>query len=137
MFEVMVLLVVEDEPLILMAIQDALEASGYVVLPTTSGAEAITVLDNRHREIAGIITDVRLGSGPNGWQVSRRARELRPDIPVVYATGDSAPDWPAFGVPQSILVPKPYVPEQMLDAISAVMVSAVGRPRPLSGTSPK
>ena len=118
----LVLLVVEDEPLILMAVQEALEANGYVVLPTANGVEALSVLDSRHGELAGIVTDVRLGAGPDGWQVSRRARELRPDIPVVYATGDSAPDWPVHGVTQSVLVPKPYAPEEMLAAISSVLM---------------
>lgn len=126
MLDAMMLLLVEDEPLILLGIQEALEAGGYTVVAVTSGADAISVLESRHPEIDGIITDVRLGAGPDGWEVSRHARELRPDMPVVYATGDSAPDWPVYGVPQSILVAKPYAPAEMLTAISSVLMRTAG-----------
>lgn len=119
--DVVVLLVVEDEPLILMAIQDALEMGGYAVIPATSGHDALAVLGSRHHEIAGMITDVRLGTGPDGWAVSRHARTLKPEIPVVYVTGDSAAEWPLYGVPKSIMVPKPYEAMQILTAVSTVL----------------
>lgn len=122
MSDVVVLLVVEDEPLILVAIQDALETNGYAVIPAICGVDAMTALDGRHHEIAGMITDVRLGSGPDGWEVSRYARTLNPEIPVVYVTGDSVADWPAYGVPQSIMIPKPYEAAQMLTVISSVVI---------------
>ncbi len=63
------LLVVEDEPLILLSVQDALEAGGYTVLTAAHGAEAIQVLDNRSGEISGLLTDIKLGTGPDGWQL--------------------------------------------------------------------
>jgi CheY-like chemotaxis protein len=121
-----VLLLVEDEPLILMAAQEALEAGGFTVVPAASGTEALVVLNSRHTEIAGVITDVRLGSGPDGWEVSRHARELKPDFPVIYVTGDSAADWPVNGVPNSILLQKPYAAAQILTAISSVLIGATG-----------
>ncbi len=61
------LLLAEDEPLILLAAQDALEAGGYQVITADSGYLAIAVLDERGAEIKGLITDVRMGSGPDGW----------------------------------------------------------------------
>lgn len=117
------LLVVEDEPLILWTVQEMLEIGGYAVLPAFSGSEAITILDGRHHEIAGVITDVRLGLGPNGWEVSWRARELQPDIPVIYVSGDNAAEWPLYSVPKSIMIPKPYETAQMLTTVSSVLVS--------------
>lgn len=128
MADAVVLLVVEDEPLILMATQDVLEVSGYTVIPATCGQDAITILDRHHREIAGMITDVRLGSGPNGWVVSQHARTLDPEIPVIYVTGDSAPDWPVFGVPRSIMVPKPYEAAHILTALSTVLTLTKNSP---------
>lgn len=116
------LLVVEDEPLILWTVQEMLEFGGYAVIPATCGSQAITILDSRHPEIAGVVTDVRLGVGPNGWEVSWRARELNPDIPVIYVSGDSAAEWPLHGVPKSIMVPKPYETTQILTAISSALL---------------
>lgn len=117
-------LLVEDEPLVLLVAQDALMAGGYAVLALTGGAEAILALDDNKGEVAGLVTDIRLGAGPNGWDVARHARELHADLPIVYTTGDSAADWPVQGVPNSAVVQKPYAAAQLLTAISTLMTSA-------------
>lgn len=118
------LLVVEDEPLILLAIQDALEDGGYTVITAGSGQEAMEILESRRNEISGMITDIRLGSGPDGWKLARHARELKPNMPVVYATGDSAHEWPSQGVPKSLLMQKPYAAAQAVSAISTLLTKA-------------
>ena len=119
-----VVLLIEDEPLVLLVAQDALEAGGYVVAPVIGGPEALAVLEERHGELAGLVTDVRLPGGTDGWEFARRARELRSDLPIVYTTGDSAADWAAKGVPNSVVVQKPYAPAQLLTAISTLMTTA-------------
>jgi len=121
------LLLAEDEPLVLLSTQDALEAGGYRVLPATSGAEALDILEREIERISGLITDVRLGEGPDGWELARRARELRPDLPVVYATADGATDWPVQGVPHSLLIQKPYSPAQPVTCISTLLTKAGAR----------
>ena len=45
-----------------------------------------------------MLTDIRLGAGPDGWSVANRARELNPDMPLVYMSGDSAHQWTEHGV---------------------------------------
>jgi CheY-like chemotaxis protein len=117
-------LLVEDEPLVLLVAQDALEAGGYMVLPAQLPAEALNVLDSRIGELAGLITDIRLPVGPDGWAIARRARELRADLPIVYTTADSAGDWPVNGVPNSVVVQKPYAGAQLLTAISTLITTA-------------
>ena len=124
------LLLAEDEPLILLSTQDALEAAGFSIVPAADGAEAMAVLAERHGEIKGLVTDVRLGAGPNGWDVARRARELNPLLPVLYATGDSAMDWPVQGVPKSLVIQKPYVAAQVLTAISTLLTEVASTPLP-------
>jgi CheY-like chemotaxis protein len=119
-----VVLLVEDEPLVLLVAQDALEAGGYTVLPVQLSSEALDVLDRRRDELAGLVTDIRLPGGPDGWDVARRARELRSDLPIVYTTADSAADWSAKGVPNSVVVQKPYAGAQLLTAISTLMTTA-------------
>src|SRR4051812_27890350 len=87
-----VVLLVEDEPLVLLVAQDALEAGGYKVVPVQISSEALDVLDSRIGELSGLVTDIRLPGGPDGWEIARHARELKPDLPVVYTTADSAAD---------------------------------------------
>jgi CheY-like chemotaxis protein len=119
-----VVLLVEDEPLILLVAQDALEAGGYTVLPVQLAPQALGLLDSRIGELSGLITDIRLPGGLDGWEIARHARELKADLPVVYTTADSAGEWPAKGVPNSVVVQKPYAPAQLLTAISTLMTTA-------------
>ena len=123
-----VLLVVEDEPLILLALQDALESGGYTVVTAATGEEALDLLEKRTDEISGVLTDIRLGSGPDGWQVARHARELKPNMAIVYATGDSAHEWASQGVPKSLLMQKPYAAAQAVGAISTLLTEADSQP---------
>jgi CheY-like chemotaxis protein len=119
-----ILLLVEDDPLVMLVAQEALESGGYTVVSVAGGAEALAALDAGKTEFAGIVTDIRMGPGPDGWDVARHARELKPDVPVVYVSGDSAAEWPVHGVPKSVIVQKPYAPSQLLTAVSTLMTKA-------------
>lgn len=119
-----IVLLVEDEPLVLLFAQDALEAGGYTVLSCQLASEALTLLDSRVSDLAGLVTDIRLPGDADGWDIARHARELKPELPIVYTTGDSAGDWTAKGVPNSLVVQKPYAGAQLLTAISTVMTKA-------------
>lgn len=115
------LLLVEDDPIISLALQDALEEGGYVVLMARGGQEAMVAAEQRHTEFVGLITDIRLGNGPNGWEVARHARRLNPTISVVYITGDSIEDWPASGVLKSLALQKPVADAHVVTAISTLL----------------
>jgi len=119
-----IVLLVEDEPLVLLVAQDALEAGGYTVVPSQSASEALNVLDTRVAELSALVTDIRLPGGLDGWEIARHAREIRSDLPVVYTTSDSATDWPAKGLPNSVVVQKPYAPAQLLTAVSTLITAA-------------
>jgi CheY-like chemotaxis protein len=66
------------------------------------------------------VTDISLGAKGTGWEVARRARELNPNLAVVYMSGDSAAEWHAQGVPQSVMVPKPFAPTQVVVAVASL-----------------
>ena len=119
-----IILLVEDEPLVLLVAQDALEAGGFTVIPVQLASEAVSVLDSKSAELSGLVTDIRLPGGSDGWEIARHARELRADLPVVYTTADSAFEWPVHGVPNSVVVQKPYAGAQLLTAISTLMTAA-------------
>ena len=57
-----------------------------------------------------LFTDVNLPGGVDGITLARRARELLPDLPVVYASGRVDVLDPQVRVPRSTFVPRPYVP---------------------------
>jgi len=72
----------------------------------------------------GLIADINLGKGPDGWEVARRGRELIPDLPVLYISAHAATDWPSKGVPNSLIVSKPFASAQIITAISTLLVEA-------------
>ena len=71
-----------------------------------------------------MITDIRLGKGPSGWEVGHRAREIVSGIPVIYISGDSAHEWSANGVPESIMLQKPFVIGQLITAVTTLLNQA-------------
>ena len=116
----LLVVVVEDEPLILEMVREALEEAGFEVLSATSSGSAEEKIEAAD-EIVGLITDVRLGRGPDGWELARAVRSSRPNLPVVYMTGDSAGEWSAQGVPRSLIVQKPFAVGQVVAALTGLL----------------
>ena len=101
------ILVIEDEYLLQADVERALTDSGFATEIFFSGEEALTRFTDRSKDYKALVTDVRLGGRVNGWEVARRIREKEPAFPVVYMTA-YAEDWASQGVPNSILVTKPF-----------------------------
>ena len=117
-------LIAEDQAEIGEVLKDSFEDGGYDVLLAVTAEEALAALDARREEVRALVTDIKLGSSTTGWDVARHARELKPEMPVVYMTGSESSDWPSLGVPNSILVPKPFAPAQVITAISQLLNSS-------------
>ena len=83
------LLYVEDEVLIQQMLASDLEDAGFAVIVANKGPDALAVLESRSADLHGLITDINLGAGPDGWEVARKARELRSGLPVVYVSAVS------------------------------------------------
>lgn len=116
------ILIVEDDILIQDIVRSALEEAGFRVLVASTGAGAIELLEGAGgNAIRAVVTDINLGNGIGGWQIARRAREIRPDMPLLYVTGGNADEWAVHGVPHSMLFNKPFAPAQIVTAVSQVL----------------
>jgi hypothetical protein len=49
------------------------------------------------------------------------ARDVAPYFPVVYMLGVAAHEWSAQGVPNSIMLEKPFAPAQLKTAVSQLL----------------
>ena len=85
---------------------------------------AVELLDASDAKYRALVTDINLGRGKmDRWEVARRAREINPEFPIIYMTGDSAAEWGSKGVPNSILLTKPFAPAQLVTAVSQLLNS--------------
>lgn len=115
------LLLVEDQALIVHMLEDALSEAGFQCVVAKDGGSAFKEIEGDIARFSGVITDINLGRGPDGWNVARRARELSPEIPIIYMTGAASEEWAAHGVPNSIMVHKPFVAAQIITAITSLL----------------
>ena len=122
--EAPLLLYVEDEVLIQVAVIDGLEEAGYRLVVAKSGAEALGLLEKHTAELRGVVTDINLGTGIDGWEVARTAREAIGGLPVVYVSAASQQDWTSHGVPGSVMIAKPFATAQVVVAISSLMTAS-------------
>ena len=114
-------LVVEDEFLLAADIEEALTQGGFATESFFSGEDALTSFMEPTGNHKALVTDVRLGGNVDGWAVAKRIRQKEPSFPVVYVTGATEEEWIAQGVPDSILVRKPFTSAQIVTALSKLI----------------
>ena len=102
-------LLVEDEPMISDLATEALQEQGFDVAAVSNAGEALRRLISG-AQIDILFTDVNLPGGMDGGTLARRARELRPNLPVIYTSGRRAVIEELDPVEGSMFVPKPYDP---------------------------
>jgi DNA-binding response OmpR family regulator len=109
-------LFVEDDPLIREFVVEALREDGYDVIHARDGEEALAWCKRTAADV--LITDVRPPGKIAGWQIAERCRQHHPELPVIYATGFT-PVAPR-PVSNSLMLQKPYHPEQIVEAVKEV-----------------
>ena len=120
-----VVLAVDDDPMVLELVQSALEEGGFEVACAGSASAAIAQIEaDRARNFVALVTDVNLSRKLSGWDVARRARELNPALPVLYISGDRGHEWEAQGVPESVMLQKPYAAAQLVVAVATLVTAA-------------
>lgn len=78
------ILIVDDEPDMLMMLSFVLGRDGFTITTVKSGEEALDLVDAQSFDI--VLTDLKM-PGINGHETLRRLKELDPDLQVVVATG--------------------------------------------------
>jgi len=117
-----VILVVEDDQLVQGVVEESLTDGGFEIVMVSSGENALELLDASEGKYRALVTDINLGRDKiDGWAVARHAREIDPNFPVVYMSGKDADDWASKGVPNSIMLAKPFAPAQLLTAVSQLL----------------
>jgi DNA-binding NtrC family response regulator len=104
-------LVVEDEVLVAEMIKSTLTDDGFEVHLSPNARDALRYL--RSGEAVDVLfTDIDLPGDMDGGSLARCARELKPGLPVVYASGKASGIRHVAKVPGSIFLQKPYDPSE-------------------------
>jgi DNA-binding NtrC family response regulator len=110
-------LFVEDEALIRISAVDFLEDSGLSVIEAGTAAQALAACSESIIDI--VVTDVHLPD-MTGLALILKLREERPDLPVIFATGDrNLPE--AEGLAKAMLLSKPYDYDHLIAVIRSMI----------------
>ncbi|UOF21180.1 response regulator [Pseudomonas syringae] len=116
------ILVVDDEPAVRLLIAELLEDLGYIVLQAERGADALTILQSK-AAIDLLITDVGLPGGMNGRQVADAARDVRPDLKILFVTGYAENAVLAHDTlePGMHVLPKPFAIAELISRVTELL----------------
>jgi DNA-binding response OmpR family regulator len=120
-------LVVEDEILVSDWVVQSLSDQGFAVQAVTNAADALQHLASDPVDV--LFTDINLPGSMDGAALARRARELRPRLPIFYASARATMLTPEARVPGAVIVPKPYEPALVGKLMTAMLRNAqIGTP---------
>jgi CheY-like chemotaxis protein len=105
-------LFVEDDELVTQVVVPGLQASGFAVVAAHNARAAIDVLKSRHIDI--VLSDIVMPGEGDGFHLARQIRTLKPDMPIVLATGYS--DALTATTPYRVLL-KPYTLDEARAAL--------------------
>lgn len=116
------LLVVDDEPHLLRALEALLGGAGFEVTTARSGSEALVKLAQAVPDL--IISDIRM-PGISGYELARQLRDSSRTalVPIVFLTakGESDDRIEGFRVGVDAYFTKPFVPGELLAAVKNIL----------------
>lgn len=116
------LLVVDDEPNLLRAVEACLKGEGYEVVATRSAKEALVRMATYFPDL--IITDIRM-PGMDGFEFARHLHETQATslIPIIFLTakGEISDRVKGFRSGVDAYLTKPFEPEELLAAIEGIL----------------
>ncbi len=126
------ILIVEDEPHIVMGLKDALEFEGYDVVAASTGREGVTLAKQQKPDV--VLLDLMLPD-INGYQVCEEIRRWDPFMPVIMLTARSQETDKIRGLDAGAddYVTKPFSVAELTARIRAI----VRRASRVPGSSPE
>ena len=115
-------LIVEDEATILLLAESVIQHAGYETMTAGTLAEAEAILRS-DRKIDLVFTDIELRDRKDGGvEVGQIAQQVRPETPIVYASGRPFTDgMKELLSGRNIFLPKPYTDELIIKAVASLL----------------
>jgi CheY-like chemotaxis protein len=111
------ILVVEDDAIVRMLIVDVLEELAFNVLEAAGSEQALDLVQDEGVSIDLLMTDVGL-PGMDGRELAAAARALRPQLPILFASGYAE----NLQVPVGMaVIGKPFSIDQLRDKVKSLL----------------
>lgn len=111
--QAIIVLIVEDEPLLRLLAVDMVADAGFTALEAANSTEAVRILEARG-DIQIVFTDVNMPQGIDGLDLATCIRERWPSIEIIITSGKPFPsDTPLPA--RSVFYTKPYRQAQIID----------------------
>ncbi|NWA85915.1 response regulator [Pseudomonas sp. D2002] len=113
------ILVVEDDAIVRMLIVDVLEELEFTVVEAADAEEALKIVETTDLVIDLMMTDVGLPD-MDGKQLATKVRELRPSLPILFASGYAE----NIDVPSGMqVIAKPFSIDQLRDKVKGMLAA--------------
>ena len=114
------ILVVDDEPKLVRLVREVLTATGYAVMSTGSGENAVEMTALEKPDL--ILLDIVLSGVVDGYEVARRVREFS-DVPIIMLTAKARESdlLHGFDVGADDYLTKPFSSKELLARVRAVL----------------
>lgn len=131
------ILLVEDQTQVRAIASRTLSAAGYEVKVAQDAAEALRLAQALEGTLHLLVTDVVM-PGMNGIELSKRLRETRPAVQVLYTSGYSEMTIPREGLDGSpaFFLEKPFTPETLLRRVREALAALRSRGGPEPAGAP-
>jgi two-component system, response regulator PdtaR len=108
------ILLVEDEPFILMDIELQLQQDSHFVVSASNADNAMVVL--RHQAVDLLLTDIDMPGSMDGLGLAVAVRDRWPSVRIVVMSGKQRPTSDELP-PEARFVSKPFNKSQLLQAV--------------------
>jgi DNA-binding NtrC family response regulator len=113
-------LIVDDDPLVLMATCDIIEEAGFRFYEAASGDEAKALLEANGGEITLLFTDVEMPGETDGFALARFTAEHWPNVAIVVASGRVSPT-PGNMPDNATFIGKPFSAQIVIDHLRSTL----------------
>ena len=111
------ILVVEDEESLLQMMQELLGELGFNIVAARSGQEALDLVEGG-QPFDLMLTDIVMPGGIGGFELAKRVRDTRPNVPIVYMSGYTGFTTAEMGSVVAPLVQKPCPPAELAKVLA-------------------
>ncbi len=116
------ILIIDDEPHLLEAMQVLVDSLGYKTEVAQSAQIALDRVDDG-LAFDLLLTDIVMPGGIGGFDLAEQIRKRRPDVPVIYMSGYAAYSQNEMGAVVAPLLQKPCAPKDLAEHLSKAFPS--------------